>query len=227
MPGTEPPSSYDDDYFAAAFAGLADPVFRRRWTCACALTGGFAGVSCRAVLEFGAGLGQNLAGLRAAEKWAVDISEVSAAACRSQGVRWHASVADVPDGHFDVILAHHSLEHVPDPHATLISLRRKAAADGLLFLAVPVEDGAVPADVTRIDFQRHLYSWTPNTLKNLCLSTGWRPLWIKRRCGRGLHCTLALAESAPRLFLALRDLADRFLPRSTGEIVACCRPDQP
>lgn len=216
--------SYDQGYFDAAFGGLKDSVFRRRWVRACALMGGYGGLSCDAVLEFGAGLGQNLGEFQTAEKWAVDISDVSAQACRSQGFHWCSSLDDVPAGHFDVILAHHSLEHVFDPHATLLRLRDKVRADGRLFIAVPVEDGCVPEDVGAVDLQRHLYSWTPNTLKNLCLISGWRPLWIKRRCGRGLHRTLALAECAPRLFLALRDSADRYLPQSTGEIVVCCQP---
>lgn len=216
--------AYNQNYYDAAFGCLNDSVFRRRWARACALLGGYGGLSCDAVLEFGAGLGQNLAEIGAAEKWAVDISETSARACRSQGFHWHESLDAVPAGHFDVILAHHSLEHVPAPHAILRQLRQKVKADGRLFIAVPVEDGAVPKDMGELDLQCHLHSWTPNTLKNLCLVSGWRPLWIKRQCGRGLHRTLALVERAPRLFLALRNGADRFLPRPTGQIVVCCRP---
>lgn len=215
---------YGQEYFEAAYGCLDDPVFRRRWARACALMGGYAGLSCRAVLEFGAGLGQNLGELRAVEKWAVDISQASAAACRAQGLLWRDRLDDVPDGRFDVIIAHHSLEHVANPFATLVDLRTKVAADGALFLAVPVETAEVPADLGQMDLQRHLYSWTPNTLKNLCIESGWRPQWMRRRCGRGLHRTLFLAEAAPRLFMALRDGADRLLPTSTGEIVVCCRP---
>lgn len=221
----ESPTSYNQGYYNDAFGCFDDLVFRRRWARACALMGGYSGLSCDAALEFGAGLGQNLAEIQAAEKWAVDINHTSAQACRSQGFEWRDSLDGIPADHFDVILAHHSLEHVPDPHAILLQLRDKTKADGRLFIAVPVEDGAVPKDVDGFDLQRHLYSWTPNTLKNLCLISGWRPLWIRRRCGRGLHRTLVLAERAPRLFLALRDGADRYLPRSTGEIVVCCRPE--
>ena len=73
-----PPTAYNQDYYDVAFGGFNDPVFRRRWARACALLGGYGDLSSDAALEFGAGLGQNLAEIKAAEKWAVDISVTSA-----------------------------------------------------------------------------------------------------------------------------------------------------
>lgn len=216
--------SYDKRYYDAAYSEFDDPVFRRRWALASALTGGYADETFHAALDFGAGLGQNLACIRATEKWAVDINPVSQAACQDQGFIWSDTLDAVPDRHFDAILARHSLEHVPDPHACLEKLCAKAAPNARLYLAVPVERDDVPADLEHFDLQRHLYSWIPHTLRNLCLSAGWQPLWIRKRCGRGLHRSLVLTERAPQLFLTLRDLADRYLERATGEIVACCVP---
>ena len=154
----------------------------------------------------------------------MDVNETSARACREQGFHWAPALDQVPDRHFDLILCHHSLEHVEAPFTVLTALARKVRPDGRLYLAVPVESAAVPADLDQPDLHQHLYSWTPATLRNLCLRTGWQPLSMHRNCGRGLHATLPLALSHPGLFMALRRLADRFVPHQCGQIVACCRP---
>lgn len=215
--------AYDEDYYREGYGCFADPLFRRRWAAACALMAGYGDGRWQAALEFGAGLGQNLAALTAGEKWAVDVNEVSARACREQGFTWAPSLTQVPDRHFDLVLCHHALEHVEDPLAILTALAAKARPDGRLVLVVPLESAAVPADLGSLDLHQHLYAWSPGTLRNLCLRAGWRPLSMHRNCGRGLHATLPLALSHPRLFVALRRLADRLLPRAdSGQIVACC-----
>jgi SAM-dependent methyltransferase len=215
--------AYDHDYYRTVFKDFDDPVFVRRWAKACALTGGYGQIHWKAFLEFGAGPGHNLAAIFAERKWAVDISKTSAEACAAQGFDWRSSLDEVPDRLFDGILLRHSLEHLPDPRSVLKQLHRKGTEDTSLFVVVPVETTEIPDRLTEMDVHQHLYSWTPMTLKNLCISAGWHPLWVRLMCGRGFHATLPLVDLSPEWFLRIRSFADRFAPAKTGEIAICCK----
>lgn len=48
---------------------------------------------------------------------------------------------DLPDGRFDVIIANHVLEHVPDDRAALAEIARVLAPGGLAVLTVPLVEG--------------------------------------------------------------------------------------
>lgn len=219
--------AYDADYYRRVYGAFADPVFARRWALACALSGGYAGLHWAAALEFGAGLGQNLAVVDAAEKWAVDVSEASRQACVAQGLEWRSGLDRVPDGHFDLLLSRHSLEHVDRPLDILVELRRKARPDGRLVVVVPIESLDLPPRLEAFDEHHHLYAWSPITLKNLCLAAGWRPVRLQRCSARGFLRMLPLAETHPGLFAALRRVADRWAGWRGGEIVIHCIPAIP
>lgn len=214
----------EQTYYDKAYSDFSNPAFSRQWATACALMAGYGTQSWGNALEFGAGLGQNLCALSAREKWAVDINQASEKACTDLGLRWESSLEAVPDHHFDLLLSHHSLEHVPDPFAVLTTLKKKAVPDAQLFVVVPIEDDALPKTLDTLDLHQHLYTWNANSLKNLCLRTGWQPISLHRNCGRGLHASLPLAVSHPLWFQRLRRFADRFLPVKTGQIVIRCRP---
>ncbi len=49
-----------------------------------------------------------------------------------------AELAEQRPGEFDLIMFHHSLEHVPDPHATLKAARRLLAPNGKVLIRIPV-----------------------------------------------------------------------------------------
>jgi len=214
--------AYDDAYYAEVFQGFERDSFARRWAHACALVGGYADQRWNSFLEVGAGLGQNLAIVDAPDKWAVDISERSRSSCTALGFQWRADIDEVPDRYFDAILLRHSLEHLPAPAEALKKLCAKARSEARLFVIVPVETAEIPDRFDEMDAHQHLYSWTPTTLRNLCLYAGWRPVRLQSHCGRGFHRMLPLAERYPSLFLRMRRFADRHLAGASGEIVACC-----
>lgn len=218
-------SHYDASYYRGVYAGFADDDFARLWARGCLAVMGLEDRDHAAVLEFGAGLGQNLAAIRAGEKWAVDINPQSRVVCEERGLRWRDSLDAVPDGIFDLVLARHSLEHVESPAETLRALRRKIRRDGLLFLVVPIETIERPENLAHYDEHRHLFSWTPLTLKNLLLATGWRPRALDVHSGRWFRRSLSLLNVGTGAFLTFRKLVTRLTPLRSAEIVAVCVPD--
>src|SRR5689334_9931888 len=96
-------TAYNSKYYEDVYAGFENEAFARRWAIGCAITAGYAGREFGAVLEFGAGLGQNLSIIKASSRWAVDVSEESKNACRAKGFEWKGALAEVPDRTFDMI----------------------------------------------------------------------------------------------------------------------------
>jgi SAM-dependent methyltransferase len=88
---------------------------------------------------------------------------------------------------FDVVLAHHVLEHVDDPLTTLQSLRPLLAPGGRLLIFVPLERGR---KFVRGEPNMHLYAWTPQTLGNLVERAGFTVASI-RVAGYGYEQRLA------------------------------------
>jgi SAM-dependent methyltransferase len=73
------------------------------------------------------------------------------------GVRIHKSPVDEMQGEFDVVMFHHSLEHVPD---ALASAASKLAKDGRIIVRVPMVDSwaarSYGANWVQYDAPRHL-----------------------------------------------------------------------
>jgi SAM-dependent methyltransferase len=213
---------YAAGYYDKVYAGFSDDGVARRWALGCLAVMGLAKKDYTRALEFGAGLGQTLATVSAVEKWAVDINLQSRIACESKGFKWCDSLDSVPDLAFDLIISRHSLEHVPSPYDTLQALRRKITPEGRMFLVVPLEDAGIPDDLSDYDEHCHLFSWTPLTLKNLLLATGWKIDLLKIHNGMLFHRSLSLLGAGTAVFLAFRTLATRFGPLRSAEIVAAC-----
>lgn len=70
-----------------------------------------------------------------------------------------ASLKDVPDG-FDVLMAHHSLEHMSDPVAALCEMRDRTVQGGVIVIRIPVSDTFADrtygGDWVQLDAPRHL-----------------------------------------------------------------------
>lgn len=132
------------------------------------------------VLEVGVGEGE--VARRVAARWpgvpyfGIDLPDDELAATwRGDGLT--GSFADIarlpfPDASFDLILAIEVLEHVPDPDAALIELRRLAT--GALVLSVPREPIWRAANLARGKYLRamgntpgHINHWSKRTFASL------------------------------------------------------------
>lgn len=125
------------------------------------------------VFEFGVGSGLNLASLVCAARYGSDINPISNEIARQHGVEIVDSLDDIEDV-YDVVICHHVLEHLTAPAECLATLRRLLRVGGTLLLLVPY-DGDRRHYLKHIatDVDHHLYSWTPHTLANLVIESGF------------------------------------------------------
>ena len=84
-------------------------------------------------------------------------------------------------GRWDLLMFNHSLEHVPDPLATLRAARQRLAPGGAIIVRVPLADGCAARHYGEnwigVDAPRHLMVPTHDTMKILASRAG---LHIKR-----------------------------------------------
>jgi SAM-dependent methyltransferase len=88
-----------------------------------------------------------------------------------------------PDGHFDVIIANHSLEHMPDPSTALGVMHRMLASNGMLVIGVP-NFASLMAALRRSRWAslvpaEHRWHFTPKTLRLLLEKSGFRTVSIR------------------------------------------------
>jgi SAM-dependent methyltransferase len=125
------------------------------------------------VFEYGVGSGLNLASLTCRARHGFDINLSSADDARRHGVE----VIDSCDGieaAYDVVICHHVLEHLLAPLETLAILRRLLRVGGKLLLFVPYEEQRRYQRYMPNDQNHHLYAWTPHTLANLVVESGFK-----------------------------------------------------
>jgi SAM-dependent methyltransferase len=132
-------------------------------------------------LEIGCGDGRELLYLK--EKgWQVvgtELSESSGAAAKSAGLEVHnASLEELkfPDGHFDVIMMWHVIEHLPTPRQTLQEVHRILKPNGMLLLACPNYrsiDVFLAKERAFLEVPRHLYYFTGSVLQQLLSDLGF------------------------------------------------------
>jgi SAM-dependent methyltransferase len=125
------------------------------------------------VLEYGVGLGWNLAALECRRKIGFDVADFLEPSVRALGIEYIAETKSVPDGTVDVVLCHHTLEHVPDPPIVLGEIRRVLAPAGKLLLFTPLEREAKYSRYIPDEPNHHLYSWNTQSLGNLVRELGF------------------------------------------------------
>ncbi len=96
------------------------------------------------LLEVGSGLGHLLSMFDDRfETYGVDISEYAARATRMNAPRARVLVADIeglstfPDAYFNVLIAKHVVEHLPDPPGAFRQFSRLLAPGGILIFGTP------------------------------------------------------------------------------------------
>lgn len=126
------------------------------------------------VLEWGCGAGWNLATLRAGHRFGMDIEPALQSQVEASGAEFVATTRTLADASIDVVIAHHSLEHAPDPLSVLVELERLLRPGGRLLLTVPYENTRAERHYNPAEPNHHLFSWNPQTLGNLVTLTGLR-----------------------------------------------------
>jgi SAM-dependent methyltransferase len=175
------------------------------------------------VLEYGAGLGWNLAQLNCRGKLAFDLEDYIEPSIRAAGVEFIKDLHSIAEGFVDIVLCHHSLEHVMSPVEVLREIHRFLKPEGKLLLFVPDERGARYRSFIRDDPNHHLYSWNVQTLANLVEETGYQvieaglnPYGYDRFAATWAN-KLAIGETG---FACVRALARLFKPIYEVRIIA-------
>ena len=118
------------------------------------------------ILEWGVGLGQNIALFPKALGY--DISEFATDFCTTKGVLATTDVGALPENYYDIIISAHVLEHVENPLETLRIIHSKLKKGGKLILILPLEMlKKLKPDKLKMDENQHLYSGNYQTLTNL------------------------------------------------------------
>jgi SAM-dependent methyltransferase len=118
---------------------------------------------------------------------------------------------------WDVIMFHHSFEHIPDPHETLRTVRNLLAPDGQCLIRVPVVSWAwrhYGANWVQLDAPRHFFLHSERSLRALAEQSG---LVVTRTdydstefqfCGSELYARgIAFGSTEPAAFIPRRAVA--------------------
>ncbi len=140
------------------------------------LTGG--GLSPRKLLDVGCGAGDLL---RIARQlgWETAGVEPSGAVDLPEGALIAADLSDrkLEGKEFDVVVSH-SLEHMTEPLRALARVRELMSGTGLLFVALPniasIEARLFRSRWYHLDLPRHLYHFTPKTIRAMLRNAGFR-----------------------------------------------------
>jgi SAM-dependent methyltransferase len=125
------------------------------------------------VLEYGVGMGWNLAFLKCKKRIGFDLSEYLQDIVESHGVEFVGDIASIADGTTNVVICHHVMEHVGNPSEVLTEIRRILSYNGKLLLFVPYEKEKRYRYYNPQEPNHHLYSWNVQTLGNLVQDMGF------------------------------------------------------
>ena len=146
--------------------------------------------STKKYLDFGCGGGFNLERKKKAyPKWDLYGLDVNEQACQSAKDKGFAVYFDkdlscqLPDKFFDIINMSQVLEHLDNPIVTLKRLRGALRDDGMLTISIPNYDSysrrIFKSFWYALDVPRHLFHFTPTTLKEILKKSGFELTKIK------------------------------------------------
>jgi SAM-dependent methyltransferase len=137
----------------------------------------------RRLLELGCGSGAQLKVLAEAG-WDVSGVELGASAARYARERLGLNVhqgslesARLPSASFDVVVASHVLEHIPDPAAASVEIARVLRPGGRLYVSVPNGEAVEASWFGRFwdwEAPHHLHHFTPGSLGRMLERAGLR-----------------------------------------------------
>jgi SAM-dependent methyltransferase len=134
------------------------------------------------VLDFGCGSGGILTNINCAVKLGVEINPHARAAASVAGLETVATLAEVPDSSFDVIISNHALEHTTAPMEVTAAALAKLKPGGTAVFVVPCERYDTRYVPDNVD--QHLYTWSPANLGNLFHHSGFEVVDVARLAHR-------------------------------------------
>lgn len=199
-----PQDHYDETYFVEHYGALIANESRYRlladfWSYALfESSAGLGRTDEMKILDYGCGTGVVSAALKNATGF--DLSPYACEFLQRKGRRVIQKQEDIPTGGFDLLLCSHSLEHYQNPLEALGRFRKYVRKDGFLMLVLPIETDCAPT--IKPDNNQHLYGWTFQSIINLLIVAGWRPIQAKKIFGPFLLTSLGRflpARTAVRL----------------------------
>ena len=123
------------------------------------------------VVDFGSGGGYLLENIDCGEKLGIEINETAREEAGKMGIVSVGTISDVENDYADVIISNHALEHVANPLGVLKELHSKLKDSGSIVFVVPHENSKQKFNEN--DINKHLYTWTRQTLGNLFKEAGF------------------------------------------------------
>eukprot|EP00002_Diphylleia_rotans_P008716 TRINITY_DN18720_c0_g1_i1.p1 TRINITY_DN18720_c0_g1~~TRINITY_DN18720_c0_g1_i1.p1 ORF type:complete len:286 (-),score=70.28 TRINITY_DN18720_c0_g1_i1:81-938(-) len=167
---TEQEKYYDRKYFneqrhMGAFAGYAEQYRVRDWI-----------RSTDTVLDFGAGGGFFLNGMKCQRKIAVELNSYALEFMKDHfpDIEQYRFLKDVPDEVADLVTSIHVLEHVEAPVLALRELYNKLKPNGIAIFHVKNEGVHTDRRYNPNDWDQHLYTWNPGLFGNLIAAAGFK-----------------------------------------------------
>lgn len=93
-----------------------------------------------------------------------------------EGITIHKLPLEQLEPAFDLIMLHHSFEHLPEPRKALTEIRRLLAAGGTCLIRIPVVNLAwaeYGTDWVQLDPPRHLFLYTERAFRSLAEECGF------------------------------------------------------
>lgn len=131
-----------------------------------------------AVFEYGVGLGWNLMSLGCRERAGFDLAGTLENEVEGKGIGFVSRLEGLED-RFEVVICHHTLEHVPKPLEVLKQLARLLRKGGNLLLFVPLERERKYRRINPEDKAHHLYAWTPAAFRELVAAAGFKVVSVQ------------------------------------------------
>ncbi len=125
------------------------------------------------VLDFGCGGGFVLSAITCNRRFGIEVNPVAREIAETNGLTCFETLDQIADQTIDVVISHHSLEHVPSPLIILQQLQSKLKPGGLLLLVVPIDDWRTQKQYDPSEINHHLYTWTPLLLGHLLSEAGF------------------------------------------------------
>ena len=158
------------------------------------------------LLDVGAGAGDYMAHMarRGWEVWGLEPSpSLARMACAHPAIppgrvaTRRIEDASYEDSSFDTVSMSHSLEHLHDPRAALVHIRRWLRPNGLLRVWVPNfaswERRLFGRHWVALDLPRHLFHFTPQTISLILSDTGYAvDRMVPQFQGSSLSCSMEL-----------------------------------